>query len=90
MIEFSSHFNVKNKNTAHNTADTPNMQYPSAEIFPLHLGEGMGGSLFWKDLISLAQSVGFSTPHLVSATQIVVYNSELKAKAGKKKQKKQF
>lgn len=42
----------------------------------------MGGSLFWPDLISLAHSVGFSSPHLVSASHIVVYNSELKAKAG--------
>uniref|UniRef100_A0A3B4UPP6 Arsenite methyltransferase n=1 Tax=Seriola dumerili TaxID=41447 RepID=A0A3B4UPP6_SERDU len=45
-------------------------------------GEGMGGSLFWQDLISLAHSVGFSTPHLVSASHIAVHNSELKAKAG--------
>ncbi|KAM9359114.1 arsenite methyltransferase [Symphorus nematophorus] len=49
---------------------------------PVLWGEGMGGSLFWQDLISLAHSVGFSTPHLVSASQIVIYNSELKAKAG--------
>ncbi|XP_018542734.1 arsenite methyltransferase [Lates calcarifer] len=49
---------------------------------PVLWGEGMGGSLFWQDLISLAHSVGFSTPHLVSASQIVVHNSELKAKAG--------
>ncbi|XP_070827368.1 arsenite methyltransferase-like [Chaetodon trifascialis] len=49
---------------------------------PLLWGEGMGGSLFWKDLISLAHSVGFSTPHLVSSSSIVVYNNELKAKAG--------
>ncbi|XP_069004096.1 arsenite methyltransferase [Embiotoca jacksoni] len=45
-------------------------------------GEGMGGSLFWKDLISLAHSVGFSTPRLVSASQIMVHDCELKAKAG--------
>ncbi|XP_070762287.1 arsenite methyltransferase isoform X1 [Enoplosus armatus] len=49
---------------------------------PVLWGEGMGGSLFWQDLISLAHSVGFSTPHLVSASHIVIYNSELKAKAG--------
>ncbi|KAM7413267.1 hypothetical protein PAMA_020583 [Pampus argenteus] len=61
----------------------------ASKVVPDHMkkdavlwGEGMGGSLFWKDLISLAHSVGFSTPHLVSASQIVVYNSELKAKAG--------
>ena len=49
------------------------------------LGEGMGGSLFWQDLISLAHSVGFSTPCLVSASQIAIYNCELKAKAGNNK-----
>ncbi|XP_061576287.1 arsenite methyltransferase [Cololabis saira] len=49
---------------------------------PVLWGEGMGGSLFWKDLISLAHGVGFSTPHLVSASHIVIHNSELKEKAG--------
>ncbi|XP_072248631.1 arsenite methyltransferase [Leuresthes tenuis] len=49
---------------------------------PVLWGEGMSGSLFWKDLISLAQEVGFSSPHLVSATHIEVHSSELKAKAG--------
>ncbi|XP_062275379.1 arsenite methyltransferase isoform X1 [Scomber scombrus] len=49
---------------------------------PVLWGEGMGGCLFWKDLISLAHNVGFSTPHLVSASHIVVHNDELKAKAG--------
>nr|XP_040045533.1 arsenite methyltransferase [Gasterosteus aculeatus aculeatus] len=49
---------------------------------PVLWGEGMGGSLFWKDLISLAHSVGFGTPHLVSASHIEIYNSELKEKAG--------
>ncbi|XP_074535997.1 arsenite methyltransferase [Halichoeres trimaculatus] len=49
---------------------------------PVLWGEGMGGSLFWQDFISLAQSVGFSTPRLVSASRIVIYNSELKEKAG--------
>lgn len=42
----------------------------------------MGGSLFWQDLISLAHGIGFSTPHLVSASHVVVYNSELSVKAG--------
>ncbi|KAI3354326.1 hypothetical protein L3Q82_018845, partial [Scortum barcoo] len=50
---------------------------------PVLWGEGMSGSLFWQDLISLAHSVGFSTPYLVSATNIVVHDSELKAKAGR-------
>ncbi|XP_047449905.1 arsenite methyltransferase isoform X2 [Mugil cephalus] len=61
----------------------------ASSVIPDHLkqdpvlwGEGMGGSLFWRDLISLAQDIGFSTPLLVSASLIVVHNSELKAKAG--------
>ncbi|KAM9317773.1 arsenite methyltransferase-like [Pholidichthys leucotaenia] len=61
----------------------------ASKVIPDHLkqdavlwGEGMSGSLFWKDLISLALNVGFSTPLLVSSSHIVVYNSELKAKAG--------
>lgn len=45
-------------------------------------GEGMAGALYWQDFISLALSVGFSTPHLVSASRIIVHNNELKAKAG--------
>uniref|UniRef100_A0A3Q3WEL2 Arsenite methyltransferase n=1 Tax=Mola mola TaxID=94237 RepID=A0A3Q3WEL2_MOLML len=49
---------------------------------PVLWGEGMGGSLFWEDLISLAHSVGFSTPYLVTASRIVVYNKELIEKAG--------
>ncbi|KAM9853430.1 arsenite methyltransferase isoform 1-T1 [Aulostomus maculatus] len=61
----------------------------ASKVIPDHMkqdavlwGEGMAGSLFWQDLISLAHSVGFSTPLLVSASQIVVHNCELKAKAG--------
>lgn len=49
---------------------------------PVLWGEGMGGSLYWQDFISLALSVGFSTPLLVTASLIVVHNDELKAKAG--------
>lgn len=49
---------------------------------PILWGEGMGGSLYWQDFISLAVSVGFSTPHLVSSSRIVVHNEELKVKAG--------
>uniref|UniRef100_A0A4W5LL34 Arsenite methyltransferase n=1 Tax=Hucho hucho TaxID=62062 RepID=A0A4W5LL34_9TELE len=44
--------------------------------------EGMGGSLYWRDLISVVQEVSFSTPHLVSASHIEVHNCELKKKAG--------
>nr|ACO09936.1 Arsenite methyltransferase [Osmerus mordax] len=49
---------------------------------PVLWGEGMGGSLFWQDFISLVQEVGFSTPYLVSASHIMVHNCELKKKAG--------
>ncbi|XP_029965090.1 arsenite methyltransferase [Salarias fasciatus] len=61
----------------------------ASQVIPDHMkqdpvlwGEGMGGALFWQDLISLAHSVGFSTPRLVSASHLVVHNAELKAKAG--------
>uniref|UniRef100_UPI0037E8C459 arsenite methyltransferase n=1 Tax=Semicossyphus pulcher TaxID=241346 RepID=UPI0037E8C459 len=61
----------------------------ASKVVPDHMkqdvvlwSEGMGGSLFWRDLISLADSVGFSTPLLVSASKIVIYNCELKEKAG--------
>nr|XP_046244890.1 arsenite methyltransferase [Scatophagus argus] len=61
----------------------------ASKVIPDHLkqdpvlwGEGMSGCLFWQDLISLAHSVGFGTPCLVSASHIVIYNSELKAKTG--------
>lgn len=45
-------------------------------------GEGMGGSLYWRELIDLAHGVGFSTPSLVSSSAIVVHDPELKEKAG--------
>uniref|UniRef100_A0A8C5N9C8 Arsenite methyltransferase n=1 Tax=Gouania willdenowi TaxID=441366 RepID=A0A8C5N9C8_GOUWI len=61
----------------------------ASQVIPDHMkhdavlwGEGMAGSLFWQDLITLAHSVGFSTPLLVSASNIVVYDCELKAKTG--------
>ncbi|XP_060928868.1 arsenite methyltransferase isoform X1 [Limanda limanda] len=61
----------------------------ASKVVPQHMkhdavlwGEGMGGALFWQDLIALAHSIGFSTPHLVSASNIVIYNDDLKAKAG--------
>nr|XP_020495013.1 arsenite methyltransferase-like [Labrus bergylta] len=61
----------------------------ASKVVPDHMtkdvvlwGEGLGGSMYWQDFITLAQSVGFSTPHLVSASRIVIYNCELKEKAG--------
>lgn len=49
---------------------------------PVLWGEGMGGSLYWRELIDLAHGVGFSTPSLVSSSAIVVHDPELKEKAG--------
>lgn len=59
--------------------------YVQCHAFIWALGEGMGGAQFWQDFISLARSVGFSTPHLVSASNIVIYNNDLKAKAGNRR-----
>ncbi|XP_036381359.1 arsenite methyltransferase-like [Megalops cyprinoides] len=49
---------------------------------PVLWGEGMGGCLYWRDLISLVREVGFTTPYLVTACHIVVHNSELQRKTG--------
>lgn len=49
---------------------------------PVLWGEGMAGSLYWQDLISLVQEIGFSTPYLVAASHIEVHNCDLKKKAG--------
>ncbi|XP_055003893.1 arsenite methyltransferase [Boleophthalmus pectinirostris] len=49
---------------------------------PVLWGEGMAGALCWQDLITLALSVGFSSPYLVSASHIIVYNDELRVKIG--------
>ncbi|XP_068177671.1 arsenite methyltransferase isoform X2 [Antennarius striatus] len=39
--------------------------------------ECLGGSLWWKDLLQLAEDVGFSPPRLVIASTIAVGNKEL-------------
>ncbi|XP_013410494.1 arsenite methyltransferase isoform X2 [Lingula anatina] len=41
-------------------------------------GEGLGGALWWQDLIKIAENVGFATPRLVNATQFPITNNELK------------
>uniref|UniRef100_A0A673CLA3 Arsenite methyltransferase n=1 Tax=Sphaeramia orbicularis TaxID=375764 RepID=A0A673CLA3_9TELE len=41
-------------------------------------GECLGGALWWKDLLQLAEEVGFSPPRLVTAAIITVDNKELK------------
>ncbi|XP_060906993.1 arsenite methyltransferase [Labrus mixtus] len=40
-------------------------------------GECIGGALWWKDLLQLAEEVGFSPPRLVTASVITVDNKEL-------------
>lgn len=45
-------------------------------------GEGMAGALYWRDLIALMKDIGFSTPHMVAGSHIVVHNPELQKKTG--------
>ncbi|KAI4902335.1 hypothetical protein NFI96_001263 [Prochilodus magdalenae] len=49
---------------------------------PVLWGEGMGGALYWKDLISAVKELGFSTPRLLAASHIQVYSPELQKKTG--------
>ncbi|XP_056612861.1 arsenite methyltransferase [Triplophysa dalaica] len=49
---------------------------------PVLWGEGMAGALYWQDLITLMKETGFSTPHLVAGSHIVVQNPELQQKTG--------
>lgn len=45
-------------------------------------GECLGGALWWKDLLQLAEEVGFSPPRLVTAKIITVGNKELQEVLG--------
>lgn len=40
-------------------------------------GECLGGALWWKDLLQLAEEAGFSQPRLVTAADVTVDNKEL-------------
>lgn len=40
-------------------------------------GECLGGALWWKDLLQLAEEVGFSPPRLVTSKLIGINNKEL-------------
>ncbi|NWR66813.1 AS3MT methyltransferase, partial [Bucorvus abyssinicus] len=40
-------------------------------------GECLAGALYWKDLYSIAEEVGFSPPRLVTASPITIGNKEL-------------
>jgi len=42
----------------------------------------MAGALYWRDLIALMKDIGFSTPHMVAGSHIVVHNPELQKKTG--------
>ncbi|XP_054635823.1 arsenite methyltransferase-like isoform X1 [Dunckerocampus dactyliophorus] len=45
-------------------------------------GEGFGGALWYKDLLQLAEEVGFSPPRLVTASHITVDNKDMQASLG--------
>lgn len=45
-------------------------------------GECFSGALWWKDLLTLAEEVGFSPPRLVTANIITVDNKELQEVIG--------
>ncbi|XP_061625785.1 arsenite methyltransferase-like isoform X2 [Phyllopteryx taeniolatus] len=45
-------------------------------------GEGFGGALWYKDLLQLAEEVGFRPPRLVKANVIAVDNKEMQAILG--------
>ncbi|XP_069045262.1 arsenite methyltransferase isoform X2 [Lepisosteus oculatus] len=45
-------------------------------------GECLGGALWWKDLLLLAEEVGFGTPRLVTAHYITIGNKELESLIG--------
>ncbi|NXK58603.1 AS3MT methyltransferase, partial [Sylvietta virens] len=45
-------------------------------------GECLAGALYWRDLYSIAEEVGFSTPCLVTASPITIGNKELEGIIG--------
>lgn len=45
-------------------------------------GECLAGALYWRDLYSIAEEVGFSPPCLVTASPITIGNKELEAIVG--------
>ncbi|XP_067897378.1 arsenite methyltransferase-like [Heterodontus francisci] len=52
------------------------------KVDPVLWGEGLAGTLYWKDLISLVMEVGFSKPYLVTAGNIAINKAELLKKTG--------
>lgn len=45
-------------------------------------GECLGGALYWRDLYSIAEEVGFSPPCLVTASPITIGSKELEGIVG--------
>ncbi|XP_010115292.1 PREDICTED: arsenite methyltransferase [Chlamydotis macqueenii] len=45
-------------------------------------GECLAGALYWKDLYSIAEEVGFSPPRLVTASPVTIGNKELEGITG--------
>lgn len=46
------------------------------------LGECLAGALYWKDLYSIAEEVGFSPPCLVTACPITIGDKDLESVVG--------
>ncbi|NXK96935.1 AS3MT methyltransferase, partial [Formicarius rufipectus] len=45
-------------------------------------GECLAGALYWKDLYSIAEEVGFSPPRLITTSPITISNKELESIVG--------
>jgi arsenite methyltransferase len=45
-------------------------------------GEGMAGALYWKDLFTLAEQTGFSTPRLASVSPVPIDREDFKKVLG--------
>lgn len=52
-------------------------QNPALKDNPLLWGEGFAGSLYWRELFTLAKEAGFSTPRLVKSGNITIGNPEI-------------
>ncbi|NXT12211.1 AS3MT methyltransferase, partial [Prunella fulvescens] len=55
---------------------------PPSPMSGLVPGECLAGALFWRDLYSIAEEVGFSPPCLVTASPITIGNKELEDVVG--------
>ncbi|XP_074652446.1 arsenite methyltransferase-like [Tubulanus polymorphus] len=62
--------------------------YCNQEI-PLHIrnnkvlwGEGIGGALYWKNMIEIAIECGFSSPRLITASEVEIADEDVKKELG--------